>query len=140
MLLSSTCQHALRALIHLARRYDQGPVLVREIAKSANIPRPFLSKILYDLKRIDLVRSVKGPGGGFVLSQSPDQTTLGQVVDAIDGLDTIRERCLLGLKECSDDSPCPLHEYWSTARADYLRTLETVTLRDATLAVTRSGG
>ncbi|MBD3299348.1 MAG: Rrf2 family transcriptional regulator [candidate division Zixibacteria bacterium] len=140
MFLSSTCQHALRALICLAKHHDTGPVLVREIARSANIPRPFLSKILHDLTRVRLVRSVKGPGGGFVLNRSPEQTTLAQVIEAIDGLDRAREDCILGLNECSDDAPCPLHEYWKVARARYLETIETVTLRDATRAAIQSGG
>ena len=131
MLFSSTCQHALRALIYLALHKDRWPILVREIAAEESIPRPFLSKILHDLNKRGLVASSKGPGGGYALARDPDSITIMEVVSAIDGTVELDEHCVLGLDECSDDHPCALHEFWKSFRTQYVGTMVNLSLSEA---------
>ena len=71
-MISPTCQYALRALVHLGGAGKDQPVLARDIAQAQDIPGPFLSKILQMLAQGGLVRSQKGPGGGYMLGRPAD--------------------------------------------------------------------
>jgi len=124
MLLSSGCKYGLRAILYLAKRADRGPTLVRSIAEDLNIPFAYLSKVVRILVRGRILNSRKGRGGGVGLARPPEQIALLDVVEAIDGSRYL-EGCALGLPECSEKRPCPLHESWGAIRAgirDMLRT------------------
>lgn len=115
MILSQTAMYALRAMLHLAERPDDQPMRVKDIAAALDVPRNYLSKILHVLARRGLLRSARGPEGGFSLAASPSRTTLLEVAGHFDDMD--RERCLLGRPECRDDDPCPAHEQWKEVAA-----------------------
>lgn len=131
MIHSPTCQHALRALIYLAEKDVPGPVLVREIAEAAAVPHPSLAKILHSLRGRGLVRSTKGPGGGYQLARPGDQMRVIEVIEAVDGRINLDSVCVLGLDTCSDDAPCALHDVWKLFRQNYASTLTRMTLREA---------
>ncbi len=131
MIHSPTCQHAIRALIYLAEKNGNRPVLVREIAAAADVPHPSLAKILHSLRGRGLVRSTKGPGGGYQLARSGDETRIIDVIEAVDGRIDLDRTCVLGLDSCSDDSSCALHDAWKLFRQNYATRLSTMTLRDA---------
>ncbi len=115
MILSQTAVYALRAMLHLAERPNDHPVRVDDIASALDVPRNYLSKILHVLARRGLLRSARGPGGGFSLARSPGRTTLLEVAGHFDDMN--RERCLLGRPECKDDDPCPAHGQWKDVAA-----------------------
>lgn len=98
-----------------------------EIAKAEDIPLPVLSKVLQELVRKGLLESRRGPGGGFQLSRRPELIALRDIVAAIDGLDHFMD-CVAGLKVCSEEAPCPLHNTWTGMRTQILTSLETTTL------------
>ena len=129
-LFSPTCQYAIRALMYLALHEGEGPVLARDIAAAEEIPRHFLSKILHQLAQKGLVRSQKGPGGGFLLARAATQLTVAEITTAVDGVQETRRRCLLGLEECSDTASCALHHAWKKVRLDYELTIGGLTLND----------
>jgi Rrf2 family protein len=131
MIHSPTCQHALRALIYLAEKNSPGPVLVREIAAEANVPHPSLAKILHSLRGRGLVRSTKGPGGGYQLARPGNQVRVVEVIEAVDGRVELDSVCVLGLDTCSDETPCALHDVWKLFRQNYTQTLSRMTLEDA---------
>lgn len=131
MIHSPTCQHALRALIYLAEKDAPGPVLVREIAEAADVPHPSLAKILHALRGRGLVRSTKGPGGGYQLARPGDQMRVVDVIEAVDGRVELDHVCVLGLDACSDDASCALHDAWKAFRHNYAATLASMTLRNA---------
>lgn len=131
MIHSPTCQHALRALIYLAERDAPGPVLVREIAVAADVPQPSLAKILHSLRGRGLVRSTKGPGGGYQLARPGDQMRVVEVIEAVDGRVELDQVCVLGLDTCSDQASCALHDVWKLFRQSYSATLSGMTLRNA---------
>ena len=137
MIYSPTCQHALRALIHLAGRTPGDPVLVREIAARSSVPRQSLSKILHGLQRKKLVHSTRGPGGGYRLARPAAQIKLLDIIQAVDGVVGVQEICVLGLDECSDESRCALHDYWKEFREMYSRTVAAMTLEEAAEIVAR---
>lgn len=127
---SPTCQYALRALTYITRRGGGGPVLARDIAAAEEIPRQFLSKILHDLRLKGLVQSQRGPGGGFYLARPSREITVADVVAAVDGVQNLSTRCILGLDQCTDESPCALHDSWKSFRERYTRTIASLSLQD----------
>jgi len=135
---SPTCQYAIRALVHLARREGEGPALARDIAAREEIPKSFLSKILHQLVQKGLVRSQKGPGGGFALARAATAITIADITEAVDGGPVATHRCLLGLPECSDATGCALHESWKKLRQDYDRNIGPLTLADLARTATDS--
>jgi Rrf2 family protein len=131
MIHSPTCQHALRALIYLAERDANRPVLVREIAEAAGAPHPTLAKILHSLRGRGLVRSTKGPGGGYQLARPSDQMRVIEVIEAVDGPIDLEQVCVLGLDTCSDHASCALHDVWKLFRQNYATTISNMTLSRA---------
>jgi Rrf2 family protein len=126
---SQTSEYAIRALAILARYPLQQYVLVGTLATAADLPHHYLSKILQNLVRMQILESRKGSRGGFRLARDQDQVTLYEIVNAIENLGQTR-RCLLGQAECSDERACPLHEFWVSQTGHYLQTLQMTTLGD----------
>jgi Rrf2 family iron-sulfur cluster assembly transcriptional regulator len=136
MIYSKPCEYAIRALAYLARLRNDGAAQAKEIAKAEGLPAPVLGKVLQELVRKGLLESRRGPGGGFRLARRPQLITLRDVVAAMDGLDQFLE-CAVGLEQCSDESPCPLHDTWKGLRTQMMNYLEVTTLADMAAAVTR---
>ncbi|MBS1508547.1 MAG: Rrf2 family transcriptional regulator [Bacteroidetes bacterium] len=106
---SKACEYAIRAALYIAIRSADGTKLnVPEIAREIDAPRAFTAKVLQVLVREGMIQSVKGPNGGFFIKQKSKPVYLNSIVHAIDGQD-ILQTCVLGLKECSDKFPCPVH-------------------------------
>ena len=126
MWLSSTAQQAIHAVLCIASVADQGPVRTDEIAVVLDCPRNYLSKTLHSLVRAGVLRSERGPKGGFQLSAPPEKVTLAQVIAPFEPVG--QRRCLLGRPQCRDKHPCILHERWSriTAPVDAFFTKTTV--------------
>ena len=110
MWLSSTAQQAIHAVLRIASGAQRGPVRVDEIAASLGYPRNYLSKTLSSLVRAGVLKSERGPKGGFQLSAAPEQLTLAQVIAPFKPVG--EKRCLLGQAKCGDTNPCMLHERW----------------------------
>ena len=111
MWLNSTAQSALRAVLHIAQHAGGGAVRVDDIAASLGCPRPYLSKTLHALARAGVLRSARGPGGGFQLADSPERLSLARVVGPFEPARD--RRCLLGGPICGDTHPCTAHRQWS---------------------------
>ncbi len=106
---SKSCQYGIRAVLHLAVYSSEEKRLgVNEIAEKLEVPKHFLAKILQQLAKENLISSTKGPSGGFFLSQKNKESNLREIVEVLD-VHHIFTDCILGLKECSAEKPCPLH-------------------------------
>ena len=77
--------YALISAVHIAQNYKEGSVLSHNIAKEYNIPLEYLLKILQQLVRGNVLRSKRGPNGGFVLDRDAKKISLLQVIEAVDG-------------------------------------------------------
>ena len=102
---------------------------IREIAEEIDSPEHFIAKILQELSRKHLIRSTKGPNGGFYLTGQDMECTLADIVKAIDG-DKIFSGCGLGLKECSEKKPCPIHSQFKEIRKEIYDMLQSARLND----------
>ena len=107
-MISQTAEYALRAMVHLAATSrEQPPQTVEQIAAGTRVPAGYLAKVLQGLARAGLVTSQRGIGGGFRLSKPPDETTIYEVVQAVDPIRRIYH-CPLGLP-AHGTNLCPLH-------------------------------
>ncbi len=111
MILSSTAEYALRAILYLAERGDNGPVPAAEVSAALKIPPNYLGKILHELARSKILTSSRGKRGGFILAIKPDRLQLLRVVSLFDDFSQER-RCLLGRNRCNEQSPCLVHDRW----------------------------
>lgn len=110
-MLSKTSQYGMRAVLYIATHStDKQKVGLPDIAEGLDIPRPYLAKIMQQLTAAGLVQSVKGPGGGFYLTDETRKQPLLKVVEELDGNDLFT-RCALGLNQCSTERPCAIHKY-----------------------------
>lgn len=109
-MLSKSCVYALRSIVFIAcNATSENKLGIKEIAKELDLPTPYLGKILQILTRNQIIQGVKGPKGGFYLQESCKQVKLIKIIEVVDGLDFFTS-CGLGLNECSDTHPCPLHD------------------------------
>ena len=100
---------------------------LKEIAENIHSPEAFLGKILQNLSRAGIIRSMKRPGGGFYLDQGDMSTPLSEVVKAIDG-ESLFVGCGMGLEFCSEQYPCPLHHEFKTIRNNLSEMLQKTTV------------
>jgi Rrf2 family protein len=136
MLYSGRCEYAVRALTYLAQQPANGFTLLAKITEAEDLPRAFAGKILQDLVRAGLLRSARGPTGGYALALPSADISLLQIVQSIDGTADL-DRCAVGLNPCSDDMPCPLHDTWKPLRTEIKQYLEETTLLDLAAGVSR---
>lgn len=129
VLFSRSCTYAIRALTYLAMQPPGKLCGTREISKTERIPRPFLGKLLLELRRGRLLRSHKGIGGGYQLAQPPDRINLRMIVQCIEG-DIALAQCILDDQECPGEPPCALHESAANFRDQFKQLLETKTLAE----------
>ncbi len=124
-MLSKSCTYGLQAALYLAAHPHDGYVPIRQISDDLGLSHPFLTKVLQQLTRKGLLRSVRGMRGGVALAQAPEAVTLDAIVEAIDGR-ALFEGCILGLPECTADNPCALHAHWETV----VNTFSATSLKD----------
>ncbi|GAA4792460.1 hypothetical protein GCM10023231_20770 [Olivibacter ginsenosidimutans] len=111
-------------MIFIAQKSDEeNKVGIKEIAQGIDSPEHFIGKILQDLSRKGMVQSTKGPNGGFYLSGDALNRSLADIIKVIDG-DKIFHGCGLGLKQCSEAQPCPIHHEFKQVRAQMQAMLE----------------
>jgi len=127
-MLSNSSKYAINAVLYLAVHTDETKkISAREIAEAINIPSPFLSKLLQILSRKNVISSSKGPGGGFYMTRENLNLNFIEIVKHLDGLDNF-EDCVLGLKKCSSEKPCPIHYSIQPLKKQFLKELEENTI------------
>jgi len=115
MIYTKTGEYAIRAILFLARQQKESLIMSSEIAKSEEIPAHYLAKILQRMAKYGYVDSFKGRGGGFKITELAQRSSILEIVERVEG-PVINLKCVTGLKECSDEHPCPLHEEWAELR------------------------
>lgn len=97
---------------------------------------PFLWKILNNLTRLKMIRSFKGMHGGYELARRAQEITVSDIIQATDNIDLV-QNCVLGLAECNEANPCPLHPLWKEIKTKLADMLEENTLADMAAVVHR---
>lgn len=133
-MLSKACEYCIKAVVFLAQQSKEGKLsIVKEIARAIDSPEAFTAKVLQQLVKGGFISSVKGVKGGFFIEEKTLQhLNLLQIVTAIDGRGLI-ENCMLGLNQCSEDNPCPVHHLYKGIKADIVQLLNCSLVNDLTI-------
>ena len=127
-MISKSCKYAFRAAIYITSKADGNIKLgVKEIAKEIDAPQAFTGKILQMLKKHQIISSLKGPYGGFYCEKHQLNLPIINIVNAVDGL-SVFEECILGLNQCTDTHPCPMHSQYMKTRENMLKSFEETTM------------
>jgi len=115
-MLSNTCKTAIKAVIYLSSKFDtEENAGIKEIAEYINANEHTVGKILQTLVKQNVIKSMKGPSGGFYISKEQQKQPIINIVEAIDGKQIFKS-CGLGLSKCSSSHPCPIHDNYKEAR------------------------
>ncbi|HOZ86026.1 MAG TPA: Rrf2 family transcriptional regulator [Niabella sp.] len=115
-MLSQTCKIAIKAVIYLSGKSDNNEkASIKEIAEQINASEHTVGKTLQQLVKHKIINSLKGPYGGFFLSDIQQEQPISNIVETIEGVSIFRE-CGLGLNKCSEAHPCPIHNEYKIAR------------------------
>lgn len=126
MRLSTRSRYGLRAMINLARNWDQ-PVSSAVIAESESVSKKYLDGLFNKLRKADLLKSYKGQGGGYTLARPPWEITARDVVQVLEGgLEIVS--CADDAVECPKTGKCPTRELWRSVSAGISDMLGKITL------------
>ena len=129
-MLSKSSKYAIRAVLYLANHTNTTiKIGSKEVAKKLNIPAPFLAKTLQELTKKEILSSIKGPHGGFYLTEKNYQKSLLEIIDCIDGIQKFNE-CFLGKHECNDDAPCVVHHIYLPFKNKLIEKLKTKSIKE----------
>ena len=129
-MLSKSCVYALRAIVYVGHNSSENHKIgIKEIGEELDLPVHFLSKILQLLVKHNILQSTKGPHGGFYINEATGKIKLIRIIEIIDGL-SFFYKCGLGMHECSDSHPCPLHDDFIIFREGLSKIFSTKTIND----------
>jgi Rrf2 family transcriptional regulator, iron-sulfur cluster assembly transcription factor len=127
---SKTTEYALRAIIYIAQKSTEEKKLgIEEISRAIDSPQSFTAKILQSLTRDNkIVFSVRGPNGGFYLTEKAKKLPVWSVLRAM-GEEEVLKKCVLGLHKCSELNPCPMHSQYKSIKQQLIKLFETKTIQ-----------
>jgi Rrf2 family protein len=142
-MLSNSCRYGIRAVIYIASRQDgEKKTGIQQISKDLDLPTPFLAKILQQLAKQKILKSLKGPHGGFSLQKKATEISLYDIVRIIDG-EEIFTNCIIHNTSCTcvdkNKKPCPLHQEYSAIRGGLIKFFRTVTVDELVRKTGASG-
>ena len=128
-MLSQRTRYTIRALLHLADRYGEGPVQLSEIAQAQNLPAKFLTVILSQMRRAGLVETMRGREGGYWLARPPAEISYGEIVRLTRGslglLPCASRLAYEQCKNCITEEKCRLHRAMLMVRDETARIVST---------------
>ena len=116
-------------MFEIARGFPDNPVTIKEISERQDVSVAYLEQILNKLRRSGLIRSVKGPGGGYLLAMGPDKISIASILKELEGPVAITS-CLDPDEGCSRVEGCVTHLLWKSLGAKIEAFLETITLKN----------
>jgi len=121
---SKTCQYSIRAIIYIAIQSRKNiKVSIKDVSNEIDSPEYFTGKILQKLSKRNFVKSLKGPNGGFFMEKEDFELRIIDIVKEVDG-DLLFTACGIGLKECSEIKPCPIHDDYKIIKNKIQQMLE----------------
>ena len=128
MKITTKGRYAATAMLDLALHQEEGPVALADISERQGISLYYLEQLFARLRRNDLVKSARGPGGGYRLGRTADSISVAQIIRAVDeSMDATKCR---GRKNCQDNHPCLSHHLWEDLSAQVYEFLNGITLAD----------
>ena len=129
MKLSTRTRYGTRMILDMAQRYGQGAIQLGEIANRQGISLKYLEQIIRPLKNAGYVKSFRGAKGGHILSKTPEEVTVGEIVAVLEGGDTLIH-CDKEPEDCERVDSCLTRYVWKEAAAAMFKRLSTITFAD----------
>ncbi|HET7456846.1 MAG TPA: Rrf2 family transcriptional regulator [Gemmatimonadaceae bacterium] len=132
MRITTWAEYGLICSLHLARRADEGPVTGRDIAAREKLPGDYVEQILLRLRRAEIVKSVRGARGGYLLARPAEEISVRDVVAASE-LATFEVHCVshpVESERCSESHACSIRPVWQLLQKRIDDVLESVRLSD----------
>ena len=134
-MLAQKTRYALRSLLYLAEQGSAVPVQLASIATTQNVPSKYLELIMLELKKAGMVRSIRGPKGGYVLSRAPAEISFGEAVRAMQGpialISCASVNFYAPCGDCHDEATCAIRRAFSILREQSAKLLEGISLETA---------
>ena len=129
MKISTKGRYGLRILIDLATHDPGKPRMLKDIAQSQQISEKYISRLVIDLRRAKLVRSVRGVNGGFHLAKLPEEITLLEVLETMEGPLSVVD-CVRSPEKCHRQTLCPARDIWEKLNDGIRELMRNITLDD----------
>jgi Rrf2 family iron-sulfur cluster assembly transcriptional regulator len=113
MRITTKGRYGLRAVINLAMSSNTRPISINTIARCQKVSSEFLEQIFFKLKKAGVIRSVRGPGGGFVLNRKASEISVKDILDAVGETGGLTPCTLKRKVLCTRTEVCPAHEIWT---------------------------
>jgi Rrf2 family protein len=129
MKLSTKGRYGMRAMLDLAQHYDDGLVLVKDVARRQEVSERYLEHLFLSLKTAGLVKSVRGAHGGFTLARSPNKIKLMDIISVSEGPLALVD-CVVDASVCPRSSKCAARDLWHELQSAMGEVLGSLTLQD----------
>ncbi len=127
--LSTKGQYGVRAMYEIAKGSGLGPVTIKRISQEQHVSVAYLEQILNKLRRAGIIKSVKGPGGGYMLARDPKLISIGEILKELEGPVAITS-CLDPKEGCVRVDSCVTHLLWKSLGDNIKRFLDGMKLQD----------
>lgn len=129
MQLSTKARYAARAMVELALEYNQDPVKLKDIARRQDISLKYLEQVMFPLRVSGFVKTLKGSKGGYTLARPPEQVTLLDLVECVEGRVSPVE-CADNPDLCTRSEICPTHPAWVSLKEAMKKELGRISLAE----------
>ena len=129
MKISTKGRYGLRLMIELAKNFNKGPVLLKDVANNQSISLKYLEQIIILLKNSGLVISKRGKKGGYILTRSPEEITLNEIINVLEGEMNIVD-CVKFPEICDNSNSCLSKKIWDEINIKIENILKSHTLKD----------
>lgn len=129
MKLSTRSRYGTRMMLDMAQHCNEGPVQIGDIARRQGISVKYLEQLIIPLKKANYVKSVRGPKGGHMLAKSPEQITVGEIVNLLEGGINLTD-CIENPDTCNRSSSCLTRAIWQEATKAMYDKLNSITLSE----------
>lgn len=128
MKLSTKGRYGVRAMVELAANYGGAPISIKTISKKENLSEYYLEQLFSPLRRANVIRSIRGAQGGYVLCKPPREITVGDIMTILEGPVEIAD-CIDGV-ECDSSDCCATKAVWEKIKNSIDSVMNSITLQD----------
>ena len=127
-MISNSSKYAIKAVLYLSlKSASHQRIQAKDVAKNINVPQAYTAKLLQELSRQKIISSIRGPRGGFYLSEENKSQSLFEIIKVIDGEKRIHA-CILEIEVCDIENPCPMHDIVYPSKARFLDYMKSETI------------
>jgi Rrf2 family protein len=138
-MLTNASKYAIRSVLFLAKNSDiNNKYGIKTIAKDLDVPVHFIAKLLQPLVKSKIISSTKGPNGGYYFTKNNGERNVCDIIYIIEGKPLLNE-CFMGLPECGDENPCPIHHIVAPFKEQILEKFQNMTLAEYAQEIKENG-